>query len=256
MHGRRRRWTLAGLLLLLAAGGLVWTNWPRDAAVPASVEEALRAFRAHAAEAASPRPGLPQPGVYVYAIDGSESLDAVLDGTHRYAGQATVTVESSPCGVSERWQPLTARWTKSRICEQGGELRLAGIAEAHEFFDRSQLDTYGCRGAGPAPVDYRVGVSWRAACRGDSGVLQVDSRIVETGTVAVGGQRLAAVRIRSRAVVGGDNAGVSIQSEWRRSSDGLLLRRTVSSAMSVAVLGGGDYREDYSLELLSAAPRR
>lgn len=248
---------LAAPLLLLAAGALAWTHWPRDAALPASIEDALRAYRAHAAEAAPAHDGLPQPGVYVYAIDGGEGLSAaVFDSTHRYAGRATVTVETSPCGVAERWQPLASRWTEASICERDGALRLAAIDEGHEFFERAQLDSYGCRGAGPAPSDYRVGVSWQAACTGDSGVLQVDSRIVGTGAIEVGGRRLAAVHIRSRAVVGGDSAGVSIQSEWRRRSDGLLLRRAVSSEMSVAVLGGGSYREDYSLELLDTAPRR
>ncbi len=247
---------MTGALLPLAAGALIWASWPRDSAVPTSIEEALRAYRAHAAGAAPERPGLPRPGVYVYAIDGGESLDAVFDGSHRYAGRATVTVETSPCGVAERFQPLAGRWTEAGICEREGELRLTAVAEAHEFFDRAQLDSYSCRGAGPVPSRYRVGASWRAVCRGESGVLQVDSRIAAAGTVAVGGRRLAAVRIRSRAVVGGDNAGVSIQSEWRRRGDGLLLRRSVHSEMSVAVLGGGTYSERYSLELLSAVPRR
>jgi hypothetical protein len=168
----------------------------------------------------------------------------------------TITIEPSPCGATELWQPLTTRWTKSSFCEREGELNLVRMSERHEFFGRSLLSSYRCRGAVPALAAAGVGLSWKINCSGEAGSLRISSRVVATGAVEVDGQRLAAVRIRSRAVAGGDSAGVSVQSDWRRRSDGLLLRRSVSTEASVEVLGGGSYGEHYLLELLSAAPRR
>lgn len=250
------RWLVAPALLLVA-GAVLWSNWPRDSVERASVGDALRDYRSRAGGVGAPDRGLPRPGVYVYSIAGGETLHAlVFEGTHRYDGEATITVEPRPCGVAERWRPLDTRWTESRFCGRGGEFHLASISESHEFFGTSSLSSYRCRGAAPGLARARVGSSWKSACSGGSGTLRISSRVVAAGVVEVDGRRFAAVRIHSRAAVGGEQAGASVRSEWRRRSDGLLLRRSVSTEASVEVLGGGTYHEDYSLELLATAPRR
>lgn len=243
-------------VLLLAAGALLWANWPRDSAVRTSVGDALRDYRAGAGGPMTGSRRLPRPGVYVYSIAGGESLDAALDGAHPYGGRATITIEASPCGVTERWQPLATRWSETSTCEQGGELRLASVVERREFFGSSSLDSYRCRGAVPALSEVRAGVAWAIACSGGSGSLRISSRVISTGAVEVGGRRWPAVRIRSRALVGGDNPGEVLQTDWRRRADGLLLRRSASAEVGVDALGGGTYSEVYSLELLAATPRR
>lgn len=247
-----------GLAVLTAVGVLAWSNWFRDKSEPVSVQEALRRFRARSAGAATQQPRLPAAGVYVYTINGSETLNSVISSsTHHYDGGSTVTIEPSRCGARERWQVLTTRWSESRLCDVHGRLQVKLVSEHHSFLGTDSDAVYACHGPDQPPTsDYRVGIKWVIACHGVDGSLRLESTVVAARQLNAASHRVAAVEISSRAVFNGEVSGLSRQKDWRRRSDGLLLRRRVSTQAEVDVLGGSGYSEQYSMQLGADSPRR
>jgi hypothetical protein len=53
---------------------------------------------------------VPEPGVYVYASRGFDSVDALTGARHDYPAQTTVTVTTEGCGVRVRWNTVRERW--------------------------------------------------------------------------------------------------------------------------------------------------
>lgn len=256
----RRRWRLIAVVATLLAAGAVyaWVSWPRDATAPASIGEALSGFRSHAGDAQHRRSGLPKFGVYLYETHGNETLETVvLSSTHRYHGRSTITVEPVPCGIRERWQVLTTRWNESTTCLVHNGLRAVSASEHHEFFGSVSAPSYPCQGSHePRPQSYRIGLQWTIACGNSEGSVRLRSTVVAFQTLKIDGERVPAFNIRSRVVFDGEVSGASIMSDWRRPSDGLLLRRAVDTKASVAIIGGGNYDESYSLAIVSTAPHR
>ena len=74
--------------------------------------------------------------------------------------------------------------------------------------------------------------------------------------MSVGDETFDALRIVTRNVVEGDPSGTAKREEWRRRSDGLLLRRSAESDVDTSAGGGSHYTERYTIRLLSATPRR
>lgn len=254
----RRRWRLIAVVAILLAAGAVygWIRWPHDSTAPASIGEALSGFRSRAGGAQRRRPGLPKYGVYLYETHGSETLETVVLGsTHRYHGRSTITVEPAPCGIQERWQVLTTRWNESTTCQMRNGLRAVSIDEHHEFFGAVSALSYPCRGSHePLPRSYRIGLRWTIACGNSGGSVRLRSTVVAFQRLEINGERVPAFNIRSRVVFDGEVSGASIVSDWRRPSDGLLLRRAVDTKANVDVIGGGNYDENYSLAIVSIAP--
>jgi hypothetical protein len=74
--------------------------------------------------------------------------------------------------------------------------------------------------------------------------------------VAVAGESFAAVHTVSRSRFAGETTGWAKREEWRRRSDGLLLRREVESEADSSAEGGAAYSERYTLRLLGTEARR
>lgn len=242
-----------GLLALVA-----WLNRPRDEPARASVKDAVRAFRAGAEnrdlEAAS---GEPAPGVYRYATRGEESAKTAIGGaTHDYYGVSTIAVGSGRCGV-ERWQVLTGRWTEAETCLGPKGYELKTVTEFHEFFDVGQKDSFRCHGA-PAPrlADLQPGISFSGLCESDGSTISSVAEVVGFGTVFVGDEAFPVVHTRARSRVEGETSGSALRDDWRRRSDGLLLRRSVTSDADSDAGGGTHYTERYTLHLIDLEPRR
>ena len=86
--------------------------------------------------------------------------------------------------------------------------------------------------------------------------ISTTSRVLGGRTVRVGGAALDATLIESRSVFGAESSGSAVRREWRRRSDGLLLRRVVKSEADASTAGGTHYVERYAIQLLSTRPRR
>jgi hypothetical protein len=242
VQGSRRR-LLVGVALgsVVVSGGLAaaWAGGLilHDSSRPASVEEALRRFRA-----IDPSPG-PRDGVYLYATAGSESVDALGGASHVYPATTTVTAISRQCGFELRWASLEDRSTTWLLC--GDRLDLVGSTEVHRFFGRRDRTAYRCTGSvlrpATAPASFR--------CRSGSGL--------ENGRVVVVGRARGRLHVRTEGRVTGGDRGVETVDWWLVPGSAIPTRITLTSRTSRKVfLGRVHYREDVDLRLGSVQPLR
>lgn len=255
----RRRY----IALLVAAGVvavavLAWLNRPRDEPARATVDEAVRSFRAQDdGGRGGEDSGERALGVYRYATRGSESVQSpVTDTSHDYDGVSTIVVSEGRCGEVERWQVLEGRWSEGESCPGPHGYRFTTATEFHEFFGFEQEDSFRCHGVAMPRPPVKRGVSFSSSCRsGDSSVTNA-SRVIGFETVTIAGEPFQAIHIESRSELEGEVTGAARREEWRRRSDGLLLRRSASTATDTSVGGGTHYTEQYTIELLDTQPRR
>jgi hypothetical protein len=255
---RRRKIALLAVACLIAVAALAWLIRPRDEPTRATVAEAVRSFRAKDdAGAQGGEAGQPPLGVYRYATSGSESTKgAFFSATHDYGGVSTIALVRGRCGERERWQVLAGRWSELEACAPRGET-LAALTEFHEFFGFGQEESLRCHGEAPTgPRSLRPGARFSNFCKADGSSIAISSRIVGVDRVSAGGETFDALHIESGNVLKGDTAGIAKRQEWRRRSDGLLLRRSAKSDVDTSAGGGSHYTEHYTIRLLSTTPRR
>lgn len=258
----RGRYIGLGAIALVVVGAIfVWQFAPRDDVTRATVGEAVQKFRHRVEQRVASGAGLlsgVEYGVYRYAIHGGEDIDATILSTgHNYGGVSTIAITPTSCGVEERWQVLRGRWTEINLCRTQGGSRVATLRDSHEFYGEQRLNAYVCRGDEiPAAADQRPGMRWTFACTGGEASAENTTRVIGVETLEVDGQRIDAVRTRGIISLEGEVSGTDRREEWRRRTDGLLLRRTDDVHTSLDVLGGADYEERYSLDLISTQPQR
>jgi hypothetical protein len=261
---RRRRYILIGALLLAVAAALVgWRMIPRDHAERATVREAVRLFQAAGKEGGGggEESGGPWPraGVYSYVTRGGESVSTpLLGGSHDYDGSSTVTVRQGTCGVIERWQVLRERWREAEGCAEGGDETARAVREVHEFFGSTQRAAYTCSGpASTDPANLVPGRRLLNSCQSVAGTVITKMSVSAAVPVAVEGKDQEALIVRGNSKIEGEEGvGTATFIDWRRRSDGLLLRRQVSSHIDSDDYGGMHYGETYELRLLSTTPQR
>lgn len=254
---RGRYIALAVVACLIGGVVLAWQHLSQDDPARATLDEALERFRERGA-AAGEGPGGAALGVYRYRTQGSETADTgFLSATHDYDGISTITLTKAPCGVLERWQVLVSRWSEAEFCLPPNGTGLKGITEFHEFFGTGREDSYRCHGDSPSKqLLRRVGTHFTSRCASDSGTAKSASRVVAVEQVTVAGDEIDAIHTVSRVVLGGDVSGSTTREDWRRRSDGLLLRRTVEAEARMSGAVGADYVEKYTIDLLAVDPQR
>jgi hypothetical protein len=123
------------------------------------------------------------------------------------------------------------------------------------IFGFEQKDSFRCHGiAMPRPV--KRGVTFSSGCRSEDSLVTSASRVIGFETVTVAGEQLQAIHTESRSELEGEVTGTARREEWRRPSDGLLLRRSASTTTDTGLGGGTHYTEHYTIELLDTQPRR
>ena len=256
---RRRYIALVAGAAVVAGLALAWLNRPRDDPSRASVGDAVRSFRA-GSDRGGVKVGLGEPehGVYRYATRGSESAQTLLGGArHDYRGISTIVLSSGGCGELERWQVLASRWTEAESCPAPHGYELRALTEFHEFFGVEQEDSYRCQGAAiPGIRELRPGVRFSISCESEDASISSASRVVGFEPASVGAGSFPAIHIVLRSRLGGETSGAVRRDDWRRRSDGLLLRRSVSADADSSAGGGSHYTEHYALQLLDSEPRR
>jgi len=254
----RRRWLLTGLVVAAAvfAGGLAaaWVAgllFP-DTARPASVEDALRQFRAR-----DPHPAKLD-GVYLYATQGEESLDVLGGARHPYPATTTVTVVEVPCGVRLDWSALEGRSTTWTLCTTARADELQQLEEVHSFFGSTDQTLYSCTGTVLRPAQAAIGETSPLRCRSQHDTQEGQVRVVGRTQVDVGGVSVNAFRIRTTAHVTGGDRGTETVDWWLGARGELPLELVVSSETSrpVPVIGRAHYRERATLRLVSTTPLR
>ncbi len=242
---------------LATIGAIAWWVVPQDTPERSTLAGALERFRQRdPSSEASSRVHL---GVYRYRTRGEERVEAsdLLDATHNYDGVSTVILSPSSCGVRERWEVLDARWSEAAFCDPPDGNGLRQISEFHEFFGVARRDNYHCRGSTlPRQVASRVGDRITSNCDGGDNAATTDSRVLGATTVDVAGEQVEAIHTRSRIALRGQVSGTTQRDEWRRRSDGLLLRSIVITHATREETISANYQERYTLKLLSLRPRR
>ncbi len=252
--GRRRKIALLIAACVLALGVVAWIVWPRDEPTRTTVGDAVRSFRdegKHAKEAGGS--GEPALGVYRYGTRGAESIDSpVLNTTHDYNGVSTVVLSAGRCAERERWQVLDGRWTEGELCTSHGRTTGA-VTEFHEFFGVGQKDAFRCHSKA---TSLEPGARFSSFCESGDSTIATTTRVIGATKVHVGAAAYDATQVASNSVFEGAESGSARRSEWRRRSDGLLLRRKVESEADTSTAGGSHYTERYAIRLLSTEPKR
>jgi hypothetical protein len=259
------------IALVLAAcvvigGILVWRLFPSDDTSRVSVAEQVAEFREGGGGAGGGEGALfeRKPGVYRYKTAGSETADTgLLSSTHEYDGISTMTISPKSCGVVEgvveRWQVLGGRWSEFTSCPTKGDFfELRGFVDFHEFFGDARETAYTCTGDAASRRSARqVGKTFDGRCESKDGNSVTSRSLVEgVEKVRVGEKRFDAVHTVSDVELAGDVAGIAKRDDWRRRSDGLLLRRISDSDVRMSGSIDADYEERYTIELISVNPEQ
>ena len=247
-------------MVALAAAYLAWENAPLDRTEKATVGDAVSSFREGGGGGRDgPGPLFEREhGVYRYETRGEESADTgLLDATHEYDGISTITVKPSGCGVVERWQVLGGRWAEFTSCPAGqGFFELVGLVEYHEFFGETRESAYRCSGDSASSRSSRqVGTRFSGRCESKDGNVAISrSRVASIDEIRVGNHSFDAVHTVTDVRLEGDVSGTAHREDWRRRSDGLLLRRVNTSDAKMSGTISADYLEQYTIHLQSVNP--
>ena len=271
---RRRRlfWWFFGVVAVLIVGLLVARLVIfNDATTQLTADEALERYRASTVldsvldtttTAARAPQTLPTTGVYRYATEGRESIDA-LDGTeHVYPDETTVTYATVGCGVEMRWDALVERHDEWNLCVTDAGIELQSNAHAyHVFFTQEKIEPIACDRAVlliPAdPADRSVsGEPMQLTCTiGDEPWLPV-WQIIGRDHRTVAGVEVEVQHLRM-TVDDEDEFHEHITLDWYLDDHGLLIAATLAKeTLADTVVGAVTYKESYTLTLESLTPLR
>jgi hypothetical protein len=205
---------------------------------------------------APPGEAVQEPGSYIYATRGFDRVEAIVPSRHDYPDETTVTVTKESCGIAERWDALPERWNVTTFCISGKKWRLRSIVDFHEFFGQSVREQYDCTGdLIPRPALIKVGTRWADHCRSSRGTATISGAVLGAEDVEVDGKKVSTVRFRLRARLRGSIRGVNTSDSWLQRTNGLLIRRAVTSTTEVdSEVGPVTGTERYSLVLKSLKP--
>jgi len=247
-------WLCAGVIALVSALVIAWAGGfiLHDSSQAASVKQALHDFRA----GNFGKSGLN--GVYLYASDGRESIDALGGARHTYPATTSITAIEVPCGIQLRWAALEGRSTTWTFCSTGlgTELRLSD--ERHGFFGQHDHTTYTCSNRLLVPKEPKKGAVYPFRCRSQQGGSETgEVRILGRAVLQVGDSQVRALHVRSSLTVHGGDRGSETLDWWLDPATALPLRIALRSRTSRSVfVGRVHYSEDFTLRLLSLQPQR
>jgi hypothetical protein len=242
--------TLFGIVLLAAAA---WTGgfFLHDTSQAAPVSEALHRFRA------GDHPATGLNGVYLYATEGSESINALGGAKHVYPDRTSITVIEVPCGIQLRWSVLEKRSTTWTFCSTtaGVEFRISD--ERHAFFGQSDHTVYRCSRRLLIPKKPVAGATSSFTCGSGRNLEVGEARVIGYSTIEVGGRRVRAIRVSHTQTIRSRDSGSETIDWWLDSATALPLRVELRSRTSRKEwVGLVKYHEDFNLLLLSLTPMR
>jgi hypothetical protein len=208
---------------------------------------------ARAATSSQPAgPTRPAEGVYRYATDGYEELDA--RGSHRRFPQQTVqTVHHTSDGYRHLWEPIEERRDEYVLSTANDPHVLVTTATSRSFFGQQRDQRFTCT---PSDVGPR---GWVARCEDGTGGtrMTVTTRVEGTERRTVRGADVEVVRLHVVAELTGETEGRRTSTTWTRVGDGLLVATEVDGEVEAdGPFGRVRYRESYTLDLLDPEPAR
>jgi hypothetical protein len=255
-----RGWFAAGAVGVVALAASTaagaWYLLHRDVAEPASVADAVAAFREQEAAGAVSRTRVPE-GVYVYDTEGYEQTDALGGVTHRYPSQSTITVTGDPCGVRLRWDVLRGRYTTWTLCAGADGWAQRTRDERHTFFGIADETVYACGETPFRPTGDPPGAAFAVLCTTGSATERGRGLVIGDETLGVRGTNVECTHVRTRSTFAGGTRGSAAFDFWLARDTGLPVRITMLSRTTTgSPIGDVRYEEDVSLELTSLTPRR
>jgi hypothetical protein len=262
---RHRRALVLGCVVVVALAGLVAVrNYvPRaGTSTPITVADATQKFEdslSGSSSAATTTSGaavvtLPAPGVYVYATSGRDAVDALSGDHHDYPAITTITVRTSACGVTDRWDILEERWEQwERCADQAGEVREPARSTFDRFFGQAQTDVYACDGDARL-VDAPAGAMWTVRCTQSTATDVYLGTVVGTETRDVGGTPVETVHVHIVVTSATATDTRSIDSWYLAGTDLLVAQRGASATSNASMVGTVHYSEIYEIDLTSLLP--
>ncbi len=221
---RRWIWWVAIPLVVFGVGAVSSVLLPRNRTTVIPVEDTVTKYR-NAGPGTFSVAGLPEPGVYVYETSGTEHVNALGGGSHRYPSQTTMTVTVAQSYATTRWDALQQRWDEYGVCLEGRAQRAQHFAIYHNFFLKSDFRDYVC----PAeavflPADHSVGTTWTARCVAGDATSTNHGRILGTDSLTVGREEVEALHLRLDTDLGGSTSGTRHAEAWPVPDTGLTLK--------------------------------
>jgi len=250
---------VAVVALVAIVGGVIgFRVWLLQEPARVTIEQAVDRYRSTSSDSTSSSSSTvdaPVPGVYVYATDGRETVDAMGGDTHVYPLVTTVTVSPSACGFRMSWTPVEGRADDTEVCRAAGGLVESGAVNAHEFFHISQAENFTCApGAWWLPP---AGVTtWTANCQSDGGrFTNRVGHVVGGETMTVGAATRVVVHVRFEDTVTGSSTGSAVTDLWLDPDTGLPWRQTsAASTGNDTVIGHVTFDERIDMTLQSTTP--
>jgi hypothetical protein len=262
---RARVLVAAGAALLVAGvGGFAWLR--DDRTDPVSVDEVVERYQAQAGTGDRTATVAVPPGVYVYATEGTEGVDALGGSDHTYPAETAITVGMDGDGcVRTRWDALDQRYDEHVTCPaDGGAWTRRSTSVHHSFFRQSETRGYACEpGALDLPAEPAAGATFTARCAsdgsghsGESGE-EIAGTVVGLEDVRVEGTDRPALHVRYETTVTGETSGSSTLDRWLSLDRLPLVLREVKDerTTSETVIGTVEYHESYELTLARWDPR-
>lgn len=231
----RRRNILIGvgvLVLVLVVGGfLFWRTL--DDTDPVSASDALTEYR----ESPTPgdaAPGLPAPGVYEYAVTGSEQLRRGPVSIDRGLPEIAPMIIRHVGGGYE----TDLRYSSDHTELSRYDLRPAGsyVTFAQTVISTPVSTTTRDREWTPPllrlPLRPKVGQTWGGPFTAGDLQLQIEAEVLRLETANVGGQTVNDVFvIEARQEISGDYTGQRTETFWYSPSTGLVVKYTIDSSL-------------------------
>ncbi len=218
----------------------------------------------HEGDGASPTPDptpavdepRPAEGVYVYATDGHDEIDAFGGRRHDYPSETTLTLRHTDCGTHTRWDVLDERWDEAKTCRtDNGDRQLQSIVSYREFLGHGQRMDLECDLL--LPADPAAGARWSGTCTGEDTDVVLQMTMMGWETVTVGGRAAETIHVRTEAVFSGRSEGTQSSDRWYVPSTGLEVRtHTVTDVHSQGPTGRVHYQEQVRRELRELEPHR
>lgn len=195
--------------------------------------------------------------MYSYRTVGREETDAAGGVSHTYPDTTTVTVTTSPCGFTLRWDGLEQRWDSWTLCAAGRQLYVTKEVFKHSFYGVSDQHTYNCDHAFLRPGGEAAGTPVTGHCTGSTDNATWSGRVVGVEQAQVAGATVPALHVHAVEHLTGKTDGDRTWDDWWALDSDLLLRRHWSVVGdSATVFGGAHYTESVTLDLISSTPAR
>ena len=248
---RRRVLVVAILGALVVVGGVVWYELRGSHSTPVSQSAAVSRFKQ--SQHGSWHGGPPAPGVYTYAVHGSEC-----------AGVAFVCVSRS---LPSRAQVVVTRGGNLLTMEvdlsaQHLEAQRYRLTSAGRMlvWQRTRITILGvtqddAEDTVPAtlsqPANLSPGLRWTQRFKAQALPVVSRNRVVRVGSAVVAGRRYRVYEISSVSVTGGAHPGTDREIDWYAPALGMNVRFSIDRRIG----GTFPYRMSADARLLTPSPR-